>query len=867
MSATYCGIALPLATPELEDLLASRHPLDVIPEFDWSHWTGHGTEDLQTPMVPEIPPIRLGTLRWPRDASRFATYHCVVNSSKKAEIEAALGTTTTTSTSTSTTTTSTTTTTPPGNSLGSLAGLLVLDDGRDGQQISATMYPLPMRPLAQIGGDDDDLYLLTLVDIRFWLRWKTGSITAKPASWTALFETLESLLGIDLTIDTVDADYKSPSRVWIQHYQPLTTLLDAAAASVGQRVVFRFNGTAATQKATTAKTNSDAQYADIQKVLGGQIQTADIRRYVPANIDVLFAQWEFDAGEWVKLEAPYVVTKQLSSLAVSGYSSATGVQSHSAIVHADYSYDGANAADCSALAAQAATDWYQWRLADVDVTLPGVEPWIPTAYEDAVEWTYRLGNPEPLIATRIVRGEWMWYPSGTFTGEPPTTTTPAPCTGECEWTWNVGSQEWEQTGSTCESGCSCYAPRWCPPTAYRGDPVVTLEGCGRFDDDMPPISCNGTTTTSPPACTTTEPPECEGTCRWMVIDFDARGCPVMVLLRGTDTHPRCDDPVTGCRCPTLDAFTLCGDHLGGETWSLCEIFETSCVRDSLPAYCNGECNWRWSFVYQEWIQYGGCLPASGRQCHCDPPRWTPDPDDEFCYEEKTCCYDARDPVCSPCRPTTPPPDPCGGDCLWAADGSGGWYLKIKCPGLDCGCSDPPFASTDPNELTRTPCIPTNTTTTSTTTTEPPCGTCEWTCLSDPICWGGEAAWGFTASYCNSPCGCLHPSQVAYFAEGTPYLTVRSIPCYNVATTTTTTTTPAPCGTTCEWVCLETTCGPIGFPGAGTWTLNSSACTPPCGCLYPPFFGNYGSVIEAGCVDGGTTTTTTTTTGTPSEGDL
>ncbi len=62
-----------------------------------------------------------------------------------------------------------------------------------------------------------------------------------------------------------------------------------------------------------------------------------------------------------------------------------------------------NQAQISALAVQAATDWYRWNLHGVDARYQGIVPWIIDGMVDLVEWEHT----DERVSTRVQRGPWM----------------------------------------------------------------------------------------------------------------------------------------------------------------------------------------------------------------------------------------------------------------------------------------------------------------------------------------------------------------------------------------------------------------------------------------------------------------------------
>lgn len=380
---SYAGVTLPLTTPDHGEWLDLVHPQHTFVDSDRWNFEGTGiggTGSLPTPTLPVCPRLKFGTLHWPRGACRPAWFHAVVTTDILNEILAAVPT-------------------PSPEDL-------VLFDGRTGKTITALMYMLPARPLNQLGHGESDAWVLTLTDQRFFWQWKRGVIAAKPSSWSDLFTTLGGFLGVSINVDAINGAYATPSRKWVGYYRPTPAILDAAAESVGQRVVVSLDGTVSTVKWVTAKQASDSYLSDVTVLSGGFLSTTNLNRSIPDTVKTLFASTypELLANNG-RGPVPWVETD-----------STGGTFPAAGVVFADLPYDTTNAAAVASYAEAAAYDWYGWLTPDTDVVFPGVEPWTPTGWEDVVEWTFEVGGepgkPEPFASTLIRRGPWDDAASG-----------------------------------------------------------------------------------------------------------------------------------------------------------------------------------------------------------------------------------------------------------------------------------------------------------------------------------------------------------------------------------------------------------------------------------------------------------------------
>jgi hypothetical protein len=377
MAASYCGITLALDTPEHAAFVGSVHDFRVDRITQNDGWAGVDTEYLQlTWLNPQDALPEIGVLTWPIGAARCATFYMLVGGEQLDLIRTAVE-----------------------ENAG--VGDLILSDGNSGHTITAeNMRLLPPLPVHKIGSLDEDqkLYLLILVDQRY--DWRERALSVVPGEWAAFFDDVSDAIGQTIEYDTFPEAYQSMSVRWTQYLKPVPALLDAAAASIQRRVVVQLDGSVTLEKWEDAVTDSEDQFEDVKKIIGGQLEVDDLTRIVPAIVRVAFGQ--VLAG--VIQDSPYVVPFSLEELAVPGFGDEVGVLANTKILNADYIYDGTNSTECEDFAEQLAYDWYGWHLCSVYFTAPGILNWFPTGAEDYIEWRYQY---EGKLLTRVVRGPFQ----------------------------------------------------------------------------------------------------------------------------------------------------------------------------------------------------------------------------------------------------------------------------------------------------------------------------------------------------------------------------------------------------------------------------------------------------------------------------
>lgn len=123
----------------------------------------------------------------------------------------------------------------------------VRPDATEGQYtVTTDLFMLPPRPLAVHGSQFEGLFLVTLVDQRyFWAGDHTSLTVTQDSTWAGLIDQVASDLGISVDYGTISPAYGQPepdSPLWTRD-QPAAALLDALAYNVGKVVVRLLDGT------------------------------------------------------------------------------------------------------------------------------------------------------------------------------------------------------------------------------------------------------------------------------------------------------------------------------------------------------------------------------------------------------------------------------------------------------------------------------------------------------------------------------------------------------------------------------------------------------------------------------------------------
>jgi hypothetical protein len=376
--ATYAGISLLINHPQVDELLATFHKKQKILEFeglsqqpsDLGHLPYSG---ITAPKVDE-----LGRLHWPQGASDYAFGHFLVDDERLEQIRPVVYS---------------------GNTLNS--AVFAADDGST--LINTDLYMLAPRPISQTSGKNN-LWLMTLVDERYWWWYKQGTITISEdtTTWDELYDQFESILGVTIENDAIDPFFNKPTRRFAYANEAIPVLLDACAYSVGQRIIREFDGTVKAQNPGTARAVFDANLAAarLNRAFGGKLYvepdgsaSGDHLATVPKQTRVIFPKENTLTGE---ISTTYGVDITVSSTGIEGKQALWGDQI--AAVTGDVATPN-NLTDLTHYASALSVAWYQWQTGRAfDLTYKGLQDWTPEGYTNSIEYLYE----KDLISTRIL---------------------------------------------------------------------------------------------------------------------------------------------------------------------------------------------------------------------------------------------------------------------------------------------------------------------------------------------------------------------------------------------------------------------------------------------------------------------------------
>jgi len=287
-----------------------------------------------------------------------------------------------------------------------------------------------------------------------------------------------------------------------------------------------------------------------------------------------------------------------------------------------------------------------------------------------------------------------------------TTTTPAPCSNWCKWTWHWDNEEktvghWSLDEDCGDPDCECCYPEFCCDDAPTGTtpenecnstrtqcrPRTELEQEPCPQDTFPPDSeCTTSTTTTEPQCT--------GNCTWRWVSTN-EGDYWQLDVPCTPSPCQCCYPMDQCgqtpgetieqpciygdcpnpqeaACPPPGYGGPCGPYPEGHP--CCDTTTTSSTTTTQP--CCGEdcerCEWK-SGVSESGYYWALIYDPCSSICRCPYPDRDP-----------TGPCDSEQTECGPYTTTTSYPTctPCAGYCYWIWTEAYGWVIE---PGSPSGC--------------------------------------------------------------------------------------------------------------------------------------------------------------------------------------
>lgn len=219
---------------EIQTLINKYIPLKYFMPWVSRNFPGWELQAITLPagLRPE-PEWELNRFRCPTGATRWAYGHFLCDSDTYSQIAADAF-----SSSGKYNTISFTIGNPESNSGGSIQA---------GETLTTPVFLLPGTPLSGIRGVSGmtrSLYLLTIVDCRYFWWWQnSGPLTTIPPDWGSFISAIATILNVTINYDTIPQAYLAPSlQTFNLPYAPVPMILDAIGYNIQQRLVSNLDG-------------------------------------------------------------------------------------------------------------------------------------------------------------------------------------------------------------------------------------------------------------------------------------------------------------------------------------------------------------------------------------------------------------------------------------------------------------------------------------------------------------------------------------------------------------------------------------------------------------------------------------------------
>lgn len=430
---SFAGLPFREPTPVVRELVERQAQLEnILPVPDQREW-----KDI-LPQVPTPPPARIGELFYPWGARRWATFRGLMHKDDVATLLPLISNFRT-------------------FGYEPLPQAFVMHTGDPAKQVATQLYCLPPQPLVGVN-DAADLFLVTLVDERFYWRWTAVTLKSElptggdprgyePSGqsgykWQHTWDTIFTQIGVAIgtiagpvviTTGVIEPEYGYPdaSSPFNGFNQPAPAVLDAAAAHTGRVIVRKFDGTYEAVPYRTANQAAETFRNGAPRAVGGlpwtdaeahAVAAANSSKVIGASrprfVRVTYGTWDTKAGTHKirDLNIPQddrTDFKDADSQSVDGNGFWKGFLDFR---EAQIRQGGTRTPTTTAN--RLAKDWYDWQARDLSESYDGVYAVEPRAALDA---TYDYFGTRTHARFQGLGYEWryFWHSDGVTVNEWP----------------------------------------------------------------------------------------------------------------------------------------------------------------------------------------------------------------------------------------------------------------------------------------------------------------------------------------------------------------------------------------------------------------------------------------------------------------
>jgi hypothetical protein len=265
-------------------------------------------------------------------------------------------------------------------------------DTNDLAALSVEMYLLPPRLLQSGPGPAQKIYLLPLVDERYWWQYRQADVgtvfqgqqpTPTPNSlWLDLVQQVGVCDLGAMGLSDYNTAYPGPDALYWAYPWALGPYIEAVACTIGCRVVRSYNKIVSldnyTDSGVTLSKNLEGNWSTIA---GGDFSQIHADGGQPGYVQVQFSQHPEDmlrqqGGD----NTTAVQQKQIAAQDAGGAGDPNAYKRFFTTAHTT---DSSQAKD---FAQAVAEDFYGWGFYNYDYVFGGLKDWKQTGFDDAVEW-------------------------------------------------------------------------------------------------------------------------------------------------------------------------------------------------------------------------------------------------------------------------------------------------------------------------------------------------------------------------------------------------------------------------------------------------------------------------------------------------
>jgi hypothetical protein len=308
-------------------------------------------------------------------------------------------------------------------------------DSKNRVALSVEMYLLRPRMLQTASGNVPGLWLLPLVDERYWWQYRTASPTVLNAQQTptpnSLWGDLIDEIGVTdiggVNRSQYDSNFPGPDAFHWSRKWALGPYLEAVACNLGMRVVRSIDRTVSldiysdSAQTLTQNISGAAPFTPFQQIAGGDFSSTHRQGAQAATVETVFSQHPEDfcnttviggkvfnpvgGGPPFTVKGPPIMETDVQSTDVNEQSGGVGTPATKRYFTTAHTTDQTQATNLAQAIAKA---YFGWQQSAFDYVFLGIKAWQQTGFDDATEW--RLDwDPKAYDRITKTRGNYAFF--------------------------------------------------------------------------------------------------------------------------------------------------------------------------------------------------------------------------------------------------------------------------------------------------------------------------------------------------------------------------------------------------------------------------------------------------------------------------